>query len=89
MRDKAIEEVTEQLFPLAERLIVTAPDFPRALRPEAILEVTGHPNAVITNTVAEAIAFARQAPKNAGVFFTGSLYLVGEARATFRKMKPA
>ncbi len=32
MRDKAIEEVTTRLFPLADRLILTAPDFPRALR---------------------------------------------------------
>ncbi len=80
MRDKAIEEVTEQLFPLATRLIVTAPDFPRALRPEAILEVTGHPNATIAQTLAEAITVAGSAPPNAVVFFTGSLYLVGEAR---------
>ncbi len=80
MRDKAIEEVTGQLFPLAQRLIVTSPDFPRALRAEAILEVTSHPNAALTNTVAEAIAIAKEAPQNAVVFFTGSLYLVGEAR---------
>ncbi len=85
MRDKAVEEVTEQLFPLADRLILTAPDFPRALRPEAILQVTGHPNAVLTDNVSEAIDLARQAPVNAGVFFTGSLYLVGEARASFVK----
>ncbi len=80
MRDKAIEEVTGQLFPLAQRLIVTSPDFPRALRAEAILEVTSHRNAALTNTVAEAITIAKEAPPNAAVFFTGSLYLVGEAR---------
>jgi dihydrofolate synthase/folylpolyglutamate synthase len=81
MRDKAIEEVTQQLFPLAARLIVTAPNFPRALRPEAILEVTSHPNAHIAPSVAEAIEIARAAPSDAVVFFTGSLFLVGEARA--------
>ncbi len=80
MRDKSIEEVTELLFPLAQRLILTAPDFPRALRPEAILAVTGHPNATLTNTVGDAIALASHAPPEAKVFFTGSLYLVGEAR---------
>ncbi len=80
MRDKAIEEVTEQLFPLAQRLILTSPDFPRALRAEAILEVTSHANATLTNTVAQAIAIAKEAPHEAIVFFTGSLYLVGEAR---------
>jgi dihydrofolate synthase / folylpolyglutamate synthase len=81
MRDKAIEEVTNQLFPLADRLIVTAPNIPRALRPEAILSIANHPNPVITQTIAEAIELARAAPREAIVFFAGSLFLVGEARA--------
>jgi dihydrofolate synthase / folylpolyglutamate synthase len=81
MRDKAIEEVTDELFPLAERVIATTPNFPRALRPEAILAVTDHPLSTIAETVQEAIEIARQAPKEAIVFFTGSLFLVGEARA--------
>jgi dihydrofolate synthase / folylpolyglutamate synthase len=81
MRDKAIDEVTAQLFPLAERLIVTAPNFPRALRPEAILEIASHPNATVTRTISAAIDIARTAPKEAIVFFTGSLFVVGEARA--------
>ena len=70
MRDKAIEEVTQQLFPLAGRLIVTAPHFPRALRPEAILEIASHPDAHITPSVSEAIEIARTAPPDAVVFFT-------------------
>ena len=80
MRDKAIEEVTAQLFPLARRLILTTPRFPRALRPEAILAVTGHPDTVLTGTLAGAIQIASTAPPDAIVFFTGSLFLVGEAR---------
>lgn len=87
MRDKAIEEVTGQLFPLANKLIVTAANFPRALRPEAILAVTGHPNVMTAETVPEAINVARSAPEEAIVFFTGSLFLVGEARALLSKMK--
>jgi len=85
MRDKAIEEVTALLFPLADRLIVTAPDFPRALRPEAILEVTAHPNATIAHTVRDAVTLARAAPRGAIVFFSGSLFLVGEARSLLLK----
>jgi dihydrofolate synthase / folylpolyglutamate synthase len=81
MRDKAIDEVTDQLFPLADRLILTAPKFPRALRPEAILAVSSHPNAHLAPTVSQAIEIARTAPPDAIVFFTGSLFLVGEARA--------
>lgn len=81
MRDKAVEEVAEQLFPLASKLIATAPDFARALRPEAILELSAPREAVAVDTVLEAIKLARVAPANAVVFFTGSLFLVGEARA--------
>jgi len=80
MRDKAIEEVTAQLFPLADRVIATAPDFPRALRPEAIIELAHRPDATVTHSIAEAIAVARTAPREAIVFFTGSLFVVGEAR---------
>jgi len=85
MRDKAIEEVAGRLFPLAERLILTAPDFSRALRPEAILQMMPHANASVAQTVAEAIEIARTAPGEATVFFTGSLFLVGEARALLVK----
>ena len=81
MRDKAVEEVAEQLFPLADRLIATAPDFSRALRPQAILELSAHREATTAGSVAAAIELARLAPPNAAVFFTGSLFLVGEARA--------
>jgi dihydrofolate synthase/folylpolyglutamate synthase len=80
MRDKAIEEITGLLFPLAQKLILTAPDFARALRPEAIFELFPHPNAVIAPTVREAISIAQTAPCDAAVFFCGSLYLIGEAR---------
>ncbi len=80
MRDKAVEEVTTLLFPLADRLILTAPNFPRALRPEALLHATDHPKATIAPTVADAIALASEAPPGAIVFFSGSLFLVGEAR---------
>jgi dihydrofolate synthase / folylpolyglutamate synthase len=81
MRDKAIEEVTGELFPLAERVIATAPNFPRALRPEAILALTEHPHSTAAETLHQAIEMARTAPKEAIVFFTGSLFLVGEARS--------
>lgn len=81
MRDKAVEEVADQLFPLADRLIATAPNFSRALRPQAILEWNAHREATVAETVAEAVEQARHAPKNAVVFFTGSLFLVGEVRA--------
>lgn len=81
MRDKAVEEIAAQLFPVTDRLILTAPDYARALRPEAILQISNHPNATVTHNIAEAIELARTAPSDAVVFFTGSLFVVGEARA--------
>ena len=81
MRDKAIEEVTSQLFPLAERLILTSPKIPRALRPE----ITDHPNMEIAQNIEDAVAIARTAPAQTGVFITGSLFVVAEARALLVK----
>lgn len=80
MRDKAIEEVTTRLFPLANHLILTAPNFPRALRPEAVASMIIHPHCTIAHTSSDAIEIAEAAPSEAVVFFTGSLYLVGEVR---------
>ncbi len=80
MRDKALTEMAAELFPLSQCVIATAPNFPRALRPQAILQVAEHPNATVAETVPQAIEIAHRAPKNAIVFFTGSLFLVGEVR---------
>ncbi len=41
MRDKALDEVAEVLFPLAHQLVFTAPEGPRALRPEVLQEMAG------------------------------------------------
>lgn len=86
MRDKAVEEITEILFPLASKVIVTAPDYgARALRPEMVAEASEHPDLQIAHGIREAISIARSAPRDASVFITGSLYLVGEARALLVK----
>jgi dihydrofolate synthase/folylpolyglutamate synthase len=77
MRDKSVAEMTEILFPVAERVILTAPAQARAVHPEA-LQIEG---AIVTKDIAEAVGLARAAPPEAAVFITGSLYLVGEARA--------
>lgn len=78
MRDKSVEEIAGVLFPLATALIVTAPDQTRALRPEAILEMEPHPNARIAADMEAALGML----DGCDVWFlTGSLYLVGEARA--------
>ena len=77
MRDKAVVEMSEMLFPLADRVIVTAPANSRAMPPESIPA----PGAVITQTVPEALAMLSQAQPADAIFIAGSLFVVGEARA--------
>ncbi len=82
MRDKAISEMTEILFPLAERVIATRPENPRAASPEEIQEAGGRTATEIeaVTDVTQAIDRARLAAgKNGIVVITGSIYLVGEA----------
>ena len=82
MRDKAISEMTEILFPLAERVIATRPNNPRAAAPEEIQQAGGR-----TGTEVELVAEVRAAldrarelaSKGFVVVITGSIYLVGEA----------
>ena len=82
MRDKAISEMTEILFPLALRVIATRPENPRAASPEQIKRAAQRTGAEI-ETVAEvplALERAREcAAVNSVMVVTGSIYLVGEA----------
>jgi len=81
MRDKAISEMTEILFPLAERVIATRPENPRSASPEEIQQAavrTGSEVEIIPN-VASALERAKILAGSAGVVvITGSIYLVGE-----------
>ena len=76
MRDKAAAEMAALLFPLADRVIVTAPDNSRAMPPEDIPA----PGATITHTVGQAVALLKDAAPDDVIFITGSLFVVGEAR---------
>ena len=77
MRDKALGEMAAMLFPLAHRIIVTVPDNSRAMPPENIPA----PGATLTRSVAEALDLVREADPGDVIFITGSLFVVGEARA--------
>jgi folylpolyglutamate synthase/dihydropteroate synthase len=67
------------LFPLAAEVILTAPDQPRALNPESLAGVSDHPNMRVAATIADALRMSLDKPMT--TFVTGSLFLVGEARA--------
>ncbi|HKF20180.1 MAG TPA: folylpolyglutamate synthase/dihydrofolate synthase family protein [Candidatus Angelobacter sp.] len=82
MRDKAIAEIAAILFPLAERVIATRADNPRAASPQAIAEA-GRPTQVEILEEERIPAALERAQRLAGksgvVVITGSIYIVGEA----------
>jgi dihydrofolate synthase / folylpolyglutamate synthase len=82
MRDKAISEMTEILFPLAERVIATRPENPRAVSPEEIQQAASRMGTEIEMLpeIGEALQRARNgAAPDAVIVITGSIYLVGKA----------
>ncbi len=85
MRDKAVAEMSAILFPLAREVIATAPNQARAVRPELIREMVSHPRLRTAPRVADALELLREAAPEDVVFITGSLFLVGEARALLVK----
>ena len=81
MRDKAIEEIAGLLFARATRILVTAPESQRALRPESMRETFPDQRIEVASDLAAALDIARrELPPDGVIFITGSLYLVGEAR---------
>jgi dihydrofolate synthase/folylpolyglutamate synthase len=82
MRDKAVAEIGGILFPLADELILTAPvaAAARAATPEELLTLAGRGRAV-ANIGAALDLVAKEAAADDAIFITGSLFLVGEARA--------
>jgi dihydrofolate synthase/folylpolyglutamate synthase len=85
MRDKAIAEMSGILFPRAQQVVVTAPKQARAFSPEAMLEVSDHPNLTTAATIESALEQVRNASPADVIFVTGSLFLVAEARAILTK----
>jgi len=93
MRDKAVEEICELLFPRASAVVLTAPRQPRALSPAALASACGawarsfetapdFPAALeIARRLAAPAPGAVPPSSAADIYVTGSLYLVGEARA--------
>jgi dihydrofolate synthase/folylpolyglutamate synthase len=81
MRDKAISEIAEILFPLAERVIATQPENPRAASPQEIQQAAARTGAEIEaiENVSRAIERARElAGTGKVIVVTGSIYMVGE-----------
>jgi dihydrofolate synthase/folylpolyglutamate synthase len=82
MRDKAIGEIAEILFPLAARVIATRAENPRSAMPDEIREAAARVAIDIEDArdVASALDQARARAGAQGiVVITGSIYIVGEA----------
>jgi dihydrofolate synthase/folylpolyglutamate synthase len=82
MRDKAVQEMAEILFPIAEQVIVTKVGNPRAATTSELLQSASRTGTRLyeEQTVATALARAREISKPQGVIVvTGSIFLVGEA----------
>ncbi len=89
MRDKAMQEITEILFPIAGNVIVTQANNPRSARPDEIRQAAARVAAGTdlqeAEDVSRALELARKlaGQKSAGprglVVVTGSIYIVGEA----------
>lgn len=82
MRDKAIQEIADVLFPIAERVILTQANNPRAATTAELAEAGSRTGTTLYTgqNVSDALIRAAELTKPDGVIVvTGSIYLVGEA----------
>ncbi len=90
VRDKAVDEVTGLLFPLAREVIFTQPGNPRAVSAAQLAEMAGHhaEHFLIIPDAEAALdsVVSRVRPEDA-IFITGSLYLVGQLRHAWKERR--
>jgi dihydrofolate synthase/folylpolyglutamate synthase len=81
MRDKAIQEMADILFPIAEKVIVTQIGNPRAASVEELLQAGMRTGAsmIAAHNAPAALKTAFASPsQNSVIIITGSIFLVGE-----------
>jgi dihydrofolate synthase / folylpolyglutamate synthase len=82
MRDKAIGEMAEILFPLADRVIATQAENPRSATPEEIRQLASRVSVDVDQASSLSVALARAGsvtPRDGIIVVTGSIYIVGGA----------
>jgi dihydrofolate synthase / folylpolyglutamate synthase len=88
MRDKAVREICQNVFPLAEEIYLTKPDHSRAATPEQILAALDFRHAKIhindQPILALEQACAASSPEDVVLVF-GSLFLVGAIKLAQRE----
>jgi dihydrofolate synthase/folylpolyglutamate synthase len=78
LRDKDLPGVFAPLAARARRIVLVAPESPRAETPEALRARLGRPDLETADSVAEGLVRLEEADANGPVLVAGSLYLVGE-----------
>ena len=81
LRDKAIQEIAEILFPIAEQVVVTQVGNPRTATTAELMQAASRTGAVLfaEETVPAALDRARAVSKPEGlIVITGSIFLIGE-----------
>jgi len=81
MRDKAIQEMAGVLFPIAQQVVLTQVNNPRAATIAELTQAAARTGAVVYSeeTAAAALERAREVSKADGIIVvTGSIFLVGE-----------
>lgn len=87
MRDKAIAEMAEILFPIADHVLLTRAHAERAATAEEITQAASRMSeeSIVAADVRSAIEQAVTiTPKNGVIVITGSIYVVGEALAVLQ-----
>ncbi len=83
LRDKAVQEMAQILFPVFDRIVVTAVDSPRTATVEDVLAAArsvGAPASAATSPLAGLEQALRQTPRDGLLVCAGSVYLVGAFR---------
>ena len=81
MRDKAIQEIADVLFPIAAQVVLTPVNNPRAATTDELLQAGSRSGVTLyaEEDVPAALARARTVSSADGlIVITGSIYLVGE-----------
>ncbi|MFC1674849.1 bifunctional folylpolyglutamate synthase/dihydrofolate synthase [Candidatus Omnitrophota bacterium] len=85
LHDKDIKGICRQLCPMADQVILTKPDNPRAIPPAELAKNFSHKNTEVRESIEEAarLALSKAGPQDL-ILVTGSLYLAS-ALKTFLK----
>ena len=81
MRDKAVQEIADVLFPIAAQVVLTQVNHPRAATTDELRQAGARSGATLyaEENVAAALARARTlSSPDTIIVVTGSIYLVGE-----------